>query len=293
MRILFIVLLCLPIWLFSQSQFDNVEISETVLTDQIYMLEGAGGNIGLIIGEEGALLIDDQYGPLAEKIKTKVAQLTDGPITYIANTHWHGDHSGGNEFFGTQGATIIAHKNVRKRMSMEHQRGDRVIPPSPEVALPVITFGEDMQLHFNGLEIMAIHVDNAHTDGDALLWIPGANVLHMGDCFFHQRYPFIDLTSGGSVDGAITAVETALFLIDDDTKIIPGHGPMAAKADLENYLTFLKSIRTRIKSYVSVGRGIDMIDAAKIVEGYEDWAWGFIDADRLVQIFHSSLTAGN
>ena len=275
-----------------QSRFDNVQIIESKLSDHVYMLEGAGGNIGLVVGSEGALLIDDQYGPLADKIKAKVTELADGPIAYVANTHWHGDHTGGNEYFGGEGAVIIAHQNVRKRMSTAQTRGDRVTPPSPEVALPVITFGDDLQLYFSGVEIAAIRVDNAHTDGDAMIWMPKENILHMGDCFFHQRYPYIDLSSGGSVNGVIDAVNAALLIVDDQTQIIPGHGPMASKSDLEQYLVFLKDIRTRVKAYIALGRDVDTIDADKVVEGYEEWAWGFIDADRLVQIFYSSLSQG-
>jgi glyoxylase-like metal-dependent hydrolase (beta-lactamase superfamily II) len=275
---------------FSQSQFDNVEIKSTKLTDQIYMLEGAGGNIGLIIGDDGTLIIDDQYAPLSAKIKAAIAGLSDKKVNYVMNTHWHGDHTGGNESFGKDGATIIAQQNVRNRMSQEAIRGDQVTPASPDIALPVITFGEDLQLYFNNQEIMAIHVHNGHTDGDALIWIPRSNVLHMGDCFFHNRYPYIDQSSGGSVNGVIKAVEAALLLVDDNTQIIPGHGPMATKADLTNYLQFLKNIRIRTMAQITAGTALDDIDADAIVQSYEDWAWGFIDAKRLVTIFYNSLT---
>lgn len=285
-----LILLSVTFTLFSQSQFDNVEIKTTKLTDQIYMLEGAGGNIGLIIGDDGALIIDDQYAPLSEKIKAAIATLTEKKVSYVMNTHWHGDHTGGNESFGLDGATIIAHQNVRTRMNQETTRGDQVTPASPEVALPVITFGEDLQLYFNDQEIMAIHVHNGHTDGDALIWIPRSNVLHTGDCFFHQRYPYIDQSSGGSVNGVIKAVEAALLLVDDNTQIIPGHGPVATKTDLSKYLQFLNTIRQRIDSQITAGTALDNIDADLVAEGYEDWAWGFIDAKRLVAIFYNSLT---
>lgn len=284
------LILIFSVSIHSQSRFDKVEIKTTPLTDKVYMLEGAGGNIGVVAGLDGILLIDDQYGPLSDKIKAAVVGMSNAPIQYVANTHWHGDHTGGNEAFGNAGATIVAHKNVRKRMSEEQSREGRVTPAAPAIALPVITFGEDLQLHFNGLELMAIHVDNAHTDGDAFIWIPEANVLHMGDVFFHKRYPFIDLSSGGSVNGLIKAVETALFLVDDDTQIIPGHGPMADRADLKKYHDFLKTVRLRIKSYSDVGRSLEQIDPAKVVEGYEEWTWGFINDETLVKLFYSSLT---
>ena len=287
-----LILLCIAVGSisFGQSRFDDVVITETHLTDQVYMLEGSGGNIGLIIGEDGALLIDDQFAPLAEKIKAKVAELNDGPIAYVANTHWHGDHTGGNETFGSEGATIIAHKNVRERMSTEYTRGDRVIPPSPAAALPVITYGEDLQLYFSGVELHAIHVDRAHTDGDAFIWMPKENVLHMGDCFFNKRFPFIDLNSGGSVNGAIDAVSAALLMVDNETQIIPGHGPLANKADLETYLRMLKDIRTRVNAFITMGKSLEEVDISVVVEGYEELGFGFINAERLVQTFYNSLS---
>ncbi len=291
MRIV-LILLCIAVGSISygQSRFDDVMITETHLTDQVYMLEGSGGNIGLIIGEDGALLIDDQFAPLAEKIKAKVAELNDGPIVYVANTHWHGDHTGSNEIFGSEGATIIAHKNVRQRMSTAYTRGDRIIPASPQAALPVITYGEDLQLYFSGVELHAIHVDNAHTDGDAIIWMPKENVLHMGDCFFNKRFPYIDLNSGGSVNGAIDAVSAALLLVDANTKIIPGHGPLANKADLEQYLRMLKDIRTRVNAFITMGKSLEDIDTSIVVEGYEELAWAFINEERIVEIFYTSLS---
>lgn len=276
---------------FSQSRFDNVQITATQLTDQIYMLEGSGGNIGLLTGQEGTLIIDDQYAPLSDKIKAKIATLTDQKVTHVLNTHWHADHTGGNENFGKDGALIIAHQNVRKRMGTEVIRGEQVQPASPDIALPVITFGEDLQLYFNNQEIMAIHVHNGHTDGDALIWMPRANVLHLGDCFFHKRFPYIDQGSGGSVNGVIKAVETALMLVDEETQIIPGHGPMATKDDLSGYLQFLKTMKSRMEPFISSATPLDDIDSAHIIVGYEEWAWQFIDADRIVAIFYNSLMA--
>ncbi len=276
---------------FAQGRFDDVEIIPHQLTDQVYMLEGAGGNIGLVIGEDGALIIDSQFGDLSAKIKETIITLNDGPINYVMNTHWHGDHTGGNENFAADGAIIVAHQNVKERMSKESVRGGQTNPPSPLAAQPVITFGEDLQLYHNGLKMMAMHVDNAHTDGDVMIFIPAANVLHMGDTFFHQRYPYIDLSSGGSVDGVIAAAKAALLIVDEETQIIPGHGPMATKADLENYLLFLNTMKSRVQEYTTVGRGLESIDKAKVLEGYEDWAWSFINEDRIIEIFYNSLTA--
>ena len=278
---------------FGQSRFDSVNITHTILTEKLYMLEGSGGNMGLYVGENEVLLIDDQYGPLSEKIMQKVKDISGREVTRIINTHWHGDHTGGNENFGKAGAMIIAHENVRKRMSTEQVRGERVTPASPAVALPVITYSEEMQLYFMGEPVLITHVHNGHTDGDSFIYFPESKVAHLGDCFFHKRFPYIDTGSGGSIDGMITAIETAMMILDDDTQIIPGHGPMATKEDLSNYLTFLKTVRERVFSYISNGRGQESIDPAKIVEGYEDLAWGFIDAERFTGIVYASLTQAN
>lgn len=276
----------------AQGRFDEVQIIKNQLTDDIYMLEGSGGNIGIFLGEKDVFMIDDQYAPLSEKILTAIRSLSDKNIKYLANTHWHGDHTGGNENFAAEGAIILAHENVYQRMSTEQVRGDRVTTASPAAALPQIVFSDEMEVFLDGQNAKLIHVGNAHTDGDIFIWFPSSNVLHMGDCFFHQRFPYIDLDSGGSVNGAIKAVEVALMLVDDNTQIIPGHGSVGNRADLEKYLEFLTTIRDRINEYVSVGRGIESMKAEDIVKGYEDWSWGFIDAARLTSIFYNSLSGG-
>ena len=287
------VSLMLFFWVFgsasAQGRFDEVQIKTTQLTEQVYMLEGSGGNIGVFIGEEAVMMVDDQFAPLTPKILEAIAKLSDREIRYVANTHWHGDHTGGNENLANEGAVILAHEHVYQRMSTEQERGGRVTPASPAAALPKITFVDEMSIFLNGQQAQLIHVGNAHTDGDAFVWFPNANVLHMGDTFFHQRFPYIDLDSGGSVNGAIKAVEAALMLVDDDTQIIPGHGPLASKADLENYLTFLTTVRERVNSFVQQGRGIDAAKPEEIIEGYEEWASGFINAERLCTIFFNSL----
>ena len=292
-NLIIVILMSAFLSLEAQDRFANVEITETKLTDNIYMLEGSGGNMGLVIGEKEVLLIDDQYGPLSEKIMTKIKEISDLQVTKLVNTHWHGDHSGGNENFAEAGAMILAHQNVRERMSMEHVRGDRVTPPSPESALPVITYDESIQLHFMDEPILVMHVDNAHTDGDSFVFLPESNVLHMGDCFFHKRFPFIDASSGGTLEGMINASSTALLLVDSETKIIPGHGPIASKSDLEGYHKFLKTVKERIESYTTVGRGKENMDPNKIIEGYEEWAWGFIDAERFMDILLNTMGQGD
>ena len=274
----------------AQGQFDDVVIKETKLTDKIYMLEGSGGNICLLIGENEVLMIDDQYAPLSDRIKTKIKELSGGSTTKLINTHWHGDHSGGNENFGEAGAMIFAHENVRGRMSTEQVRGERVTPPSPNIALPVVTYSNAMQLYFMGEPILVSHAHNAHTDGDSFVFLPESNVLHMGDCFFNQRFPYIDVASGGSINGIISAAEAALMLVDDETQIIPGHGPMATKADLQKYHTLLTVVRQRVIDHISNGREADTLDPDKVVEGYADWAWGFINAERFTNIVYTSLS---
>ena len=254
------------------------------------MLEGSGGNIGVVIEGQTAIMIDDQYAPLSEKIKAAIQNLGVTEIKYVANTHWHGDHTGGNENFAKEGAMIVAHENVRKRMGMETTRGERTIPPSPELALPKFTFSKDFDLYHGSKHIKLIHVENAHTDGDVLVWIPGSNVIHMGDCYFNKRFPYIDLDSGGSVNGAIRAIEAALMIVDEDTQIIPGHGPMANKSDLQSYLKFLNTIKSRVYAQIADGKGIRDLDLKAIVSGYEEMGGGFINDERLSQIFFNSLT---
>lgn len=274
----------------AQGQFDDVVIKETKLTNKIYMLEGAGGNIGLYIGDTEVLMIDDQYAPLSDRIMAKIKELSGKSTTKLINTHWHGDHSGGNENFGKTGAMIFAHENVRGRMSTEQVRGERVTPPSPDIALPVVTYSDAMQLYFMGEPVLVSHVHNAHTDGDSFVFFPESNVLHMGDCFFHQRFPYIDLGSGGSINGIISAAEAALMLVNDETQIIPGHGPMASKADLQKYHTFLTTVRQRIVDHITNGREMDSLDPDMVVEGYAEWSWGFINAERFTNIVFNSLS---
>ena len=206
----------------AQRDFSDVEITSEQLSDNIYALFGAGGNIGLAVGDDAAYVIDDQFGPLTEKIVAHVKTLTDKPISFVLNTHHHGDHTGGNENLANAGAMVIAHENVRKRLA------DAENPV--EAAFPVLTFNDKMTLYLgNGKSLHAMHVNPAHTDGDTYYYFPEDNVIHMGDNFFAGRYPYLDLNSGGDIDGLITNVGMALQIVDDATKIIPGHGAVATK----------------------------------------------------------------
>lgn len=289
MRLLiYTLLILLSTVSYGQGRYDDVTITHHQLTDHIYMLEGAGGNVGIMISDDEVLMIDDQFAGLSEKLMAKIKELSGGKTTRLINTHWHGDHTGGNENFGNAGAQIIAHENVRKRMSNPVKRSGQVQPAAPAIALPVITFTEGMELYLLGEPIKLVHVHNAHTDGDAFVYLPESNVLHMGDCFFNGRFPYIDLSSGGSLSGALSAAKTALMIADDDTQIIPGHGPMANYQDLQAYEKFLTVISDRITKFVAEGGTKETLDPAAITKDYEELSWGFINAERFANIVFDS-----
>lgn len=284
--------LTLPILL--AQNFDDVEIKASKVSDHIYMLEGSGGNIAVSIGEDDPLMVDSQYGPLSDKIIKKIGELSDGQVKLLVNTHWHGDHTGGNENFGKMGAMIFAHENVRARMSKAQlmRAFSREVPAAPEAARPVVTFTDQMSLKCNGEYLLMIHVDSAHTDGDALIYFPESDVLHMGDTYFNGRYPFIDLSSGGSIDGVIAAADKALFMISDDTKIIPGHGALSNKVELNNYRNVLKSVRDKVYLLIQEGKSLDEVKALEPGKDTDEaYGGGFISPERFLEIIYGSLTA--
>ncbi len=269
----------------AQRDFSKVEIKTTELVDRIYMLEGAGGNMGLSVGDDGAFLIDDQFAPLSEKIIAAIAAVTDKPVEFVLNTHYHGDHTGGNEEFGKAGAHIVAHDNVRKRL----MSGDA--PAAPD-ALPVITFSDTTTFYWNGHEIHVFHPKHAHTDGDAIVIFRDINVVHMGDVMFSGLYPYIDVDGGGDLNGYIAALEAVAVQIDDQTKIIPGHGPLSSKADLEASIAMLKDVRRRIQALIDDDLDEDGVVAADpLADLNEQWAWRFIDGERMARSAFRSLTA--
>lgn len=268
----------------------KVEIKVEQLAPGVAVLFGAGGNIGLSHGVDGNVLVDDQYAPLTAKILAAVRSVDPDPVKFVVNTHWHGDHSGGNENLGKEGAVIVAHDNVRRRMSSE-QFSTRFgkTPASPKVALPVVTFGQGVTLNLNGDAMQVIHVRAAHTDGDSLVYWKAAKVLHMGDTFFHKvTLPFIDLDSGGTIDGVIAAVRTGLAIAAPDAKIIPGHGPVATRADLTAYLAMLVEVRTAVAAAKASGRTLAQVKAANPAKRYEV-PKGFIMADSFVEAVYNSL----
>jgi len=274
---------------YGQGRFDDVEIKTIEVAQNIFMLEGAGGNIGVIRGEDGILMIDSQYAPLSEKIKSAIAKISENEIKYLLNTHWHGDHTGGNNNFGSEGATIVAHENVRLRMSTDQVNVNRTTNASPKTAWPVITFKEDMKLHFNNEDIAMIHIHNAHTDGDALVYFSNANVLHMGDTFFNGRFPYIDLGSGGTVQGLIDAIVKAKMIVDEETKIIPGHGALATQADLYKYHEVIIAVFEGVKNAIVEGQTLEEIKASGITKPYEGWGSGFISDERFLDIIWTDL----
>ena len=275
----------------AQQDLSKVEIKVEQIAPGVAVLFGAGGNIGLSYGEDGNIIVDDQYAPLSERIAAAVRTLDPDPIRFVVNTHWHGDHTGGNENFGKGGSVILAHDNVRRRMSTEQfiaAFGSKV-PPSPKHALPVVTFADGVTLHLNGDTLHVVHVANAHTDGDALVHWQKADVLHMGDTFFFKvTLPLIDLSSGGSIDGLIAAANKALGFAGPTTKIIPGHGPMAARADLVAYRDMLVDIRGKVAAGISAKRTLAQIQATKPTARY-GMPDGFIKPDRFVEFVYNSL----
>jgi cyclase len=250
----------------AQDDWDSVQIESVSVRDGLYMLVGRGGNIGLSVGSDGTFLVDDQYAPLTEKIVAAIKKITPDPVRFLVNTHWHGDHTGGNENFGKAGSILVAHRNVRERMSVEQVRKilrTDPIPASPEGALPRITFTEEVTFHWNGETIRAFHVPNAHTDGDVIIHFQNADVLHTGDAIVNGRYPFIDVDTGGNLNGIISAADKVLALAKPTTKIMPGHGALATPDDVRAYRDMLVSVRDRVQKLVDQGKTADEVVAAK------------------------------
>ena len=275
----------------AQQDMSDVEITTVRLENDLFMLLGRGGNIGLSVGEDGAFLIDDQFAPLTEKILAAVAEVTDQPVRWVLNTHWHGDHTGGNENLGEAGAMIVAHRNVYRRMNPAEfadlvGRSDQ----APRAALPVVTFDTGVEFHWNGRHIGVTHIGEAHTDGDAIVHFPRANVFHMGDTFFRGRYPFIDIDSGGGVDGVIAAANFVLERSNEGTRIMPGHGDLAAPEHLREYRDMLETVRMRVASLVANGRTEDQVVAAAPTADL-DGVWG-ANSERFVRAVYQSLAGG-
>lgn len=274
----------------AQQGLDTVRIRTETLAPGVHVLFGAGGNIGLSVGDDAVFVVDDQFAPLTPKILAAIAALTPKPVKFVVNTHWHFDHTGGNENLGKAGALIVAHDNVRKRMSTEQfiQSINRREPASPKDALPVVTFAEGVTFHINGDQIAVNHLPAAHTDGDALVYFTKANVLHMGDVFNMAGLPFVDRSSGGSIHGVITAADRALAMTNAATKIIPGHGRVVGPGELRAWRDMLVALRDQVKAEVAAGKSVEAVLAAKLTDRYaKDWPGGH---ERFVRTLHQELS---
>ena len=278
----------------AQTDFTKVQMKATKVAGNVWMLEGAGGNIGVSVGDDGLLIVDDQFAPLADKIRAALKGIADKKLHFILNTHWHGDHTGGNVVFGPE-ATIIAHDNVRKRLATEQKSTvfNTTTPPSPKEALPVITFDQTLTVHFNGEDIRAIHYPKGHTDGDSVIFFSASNVVHLGDDFFAGRFPFVDLESGGSVEGLVKNIGELITKIPADAKLIPGHGTISTLDDLKSYHRMLQQTTEIVRGKISAGKTLDQIKSEGLPAEWAPWGTGFIKTDRWVETIYKSLTAKN
>jgi cyclase len=292
--LLLVVSLLFAVTASAQTDFSKVQMKATKVAGNVYMLEGAGGNIGVSVGDDGLLIVDDQFAPLADKIRAALKGIADKKLHFILNTHWHNDHTGGNVAFGPE-ATIIAHDNVRKQLATEQKSTvfNNTTPPSPKEALPVITFDQTLTVHFNGEEIRAIHYPKGHTDGDSVIFFSTSNVVHLGDDFFAGRFPFVDLESGGSVEGLVKNIGELIARIPADAKLIPGHGPISTLDDLKSYHRMLQQTTEIVRGKIKAGKTLDQIKSEGLPAEWAPWGTGFIKTDRWVETIYKSLTAKN
>jgi cyclase len=273
----------------AQSDLSEVEIKAEEVAPGIAVLFGAGGNIGVSYGDGGTILIDDQFAPLTEKIEAAVADLGATPVKFLVNTHWHFDHTGGNENFGKRGALIFAHDNVRARMLNGGTVAGTATPPAPAEALPIVTYGQGLSFHVNGDTVDVIFLGGGHTDGDSIIRWRESNVVHMGDLYFNiPGYPFIDTSSGGNTVNAMNSLDSALRLMDNETKVIPGHGPMSNKAELVAYRVMIGQAVTNVRVLKDSGKTLEETVAAKPLAGFNRGE-GFIGPDAFVTAIYNSL----
>jgi cyclase len=278
-----------------EQDYSKVQMEVTKVAGTVYMIEGAdAGNIGASVGEDGIVIVDDQYAPLADKIQAALKSVTDKPIRFIINTHYHDDHTGGNAYFQRQ-APIIAHDNVRKRLERGGPAGNGGSmrfdhKPAPKEALPILTFDHDMTVHLNGEDIRALYFPAGHTDGDSVIFFPKSNVVHMGDDFVTYGFPFIDIDAGGSINGMIDGVEKVLTQVPADVKIIPGHGPVSNVDEVKAYLKMLKGTRDAVQSALDHGKTLTDMKKAKLLDPWKKYAGDFITEDTFIETLYNSLT---
>lgn len=268
-----------PASLRADNDFSDVIIKTIAVSGNIHMLVGAGGNIAVSIGDDGVLIVDDQFKPLADKIQAAITELGGDTPKFLLNTHFHGDHVGGNEIFG-KAATIVAHNNVRTRLMAKGY---------DKPSLPVVTFNDSLTIHFNNDEIKVIHMPPGHTDGDAVIWFVNANVVHLGDLFFSGMFPFVDIDAGGSVKTLIMTIEDILPKLSPDVKIIPGHGPLSTVSDLEIYLEMLKDTYGHLKTELEAGKSVDEIQQSGLSDKWKSWSWDFISEIRWIEIMITDI----
>ena len=277
-----------------EQDFSKIQSRITKVAGNIYMIDGtggfAGGNIGVSVGDDGILIVDDQYAPLADKIQAALKGVTDKPVRFVLNTHFHGDHTNGNSYWG-QHATIIAQDNVRARMAAGNPdpNPDKHRDPAPKVALPIITFNNTATVHINGEDIRAVHFPHGHTDGDAVVWFTQSNVVHMGDDFFNGVFPFIDIDSGGSVKGLMKNLEEIIPQLKPDTKIIPGHGPLATVDDLKKFLAMLKDSYAIVEKGVKQGKSLDQLKKENVLSKYDSWNWDVFKSNDFVEFVYKDI----
>jgi glyoxylase-like metal-dependent hydrolase (beta-lactamase superfamily II) len=277
-----------------EEDYSKVEMKVTKVAGNVYMLEGAGGNIGASVGDDGIVVVDDQYAPLAEKIQAALKSISDKPVRFIINTHYHEDHTGGNLYFQKQ-APIIAHDNVRKRLEKGGTAGNGSsvhfeAKPQPAGALPILTFDHDVTVHLNGEDIRALYFPAGHTDGDCIIFFPKSNVVHMGDDFGTYGFPFIDIDGGGSINGMIDAVETVISQLPQDVKVIPGHGPVSSVDDMRAYVKMLKETREVVQTALKQGKTFDDMKRSRVLDPWKKYAGEFITEDAYLETLYNSLT---
>jgi len=287
MRNFIIVVLLFASCSATAQNFDSVEIKTSKVSGPVYMLEGSGGNIGVLVGNDGVMLVDDEFAPLSEKIKKAIGAISDKPIRFIINTHFHGDHTDGNKIFGSEGSVIVAQENARKRMTTDYffKAFKQEQKAMTYEGLPKITFAESITFNMNGETVQVIHIKNAHTDGDAAIYFKESNVLHTGDAFVRYGLPFIDDQGGGTIDGMINGAEQMLKMINDETKIIPGHGQLSSKKDLQDYKKMLQTVRSRVADGIKAGKTMDQIVKADPAKEYKT----VFDKVFFIQTVYNSL----
>lgn len=286
MRIAIGVFMLTALAVAQQRDWSQVQIKVEKVSGGVYMLTGLGGNIGVSVGEDGVLIVDDQFAPLAAKIQAAIKSITDQPIKYVLNTHFHGDHTGGNPEFG-KNAVIVAHENVRRRLLIPPTNPAQ--PTMTKAGLPVITFNDRVSVHFNGEDIRAFHVPQGHTDGDSLIYFTQSNVVHMGDDFFNGAFPYIDLGSGGSVRGYVAAVDKAISQFPANAKVIPGHGPLSGIEDLKKFAAVIRDCISIVESNLKAGKTAADMKAAKVLNKYASWGTGFISSERFIDTLVQDL----